>query len=239
MKFANNWKQILTGAWSVRLIFLGAVLSALPVFISLVNADILGVSPLVFAVIAALVNMLALLARLLIQPGARFIRSESGAVRKRTMAGIGAVAIAAAVFIGPWEGMRTTAYPDALARNIPTVCYGETRGVQLGDVYTEAECDAMLARAVGEFKAALAQCLPGLDEYPEGVQVAFISWSYNVGTGAACRSTLARLARAGDLAAACNELPRWNRAGGRVVRGLSNRRGAERTLCLKSLGAAA
>lgn len=154
---------------------------------------------------------------------------------KRATAGLTAVAVAAAAFIGPWEGLRTTAYPDALARNIPTVCYGETRGVKLGDVYTKAECDAMLAKAVQEFHDGLKRCIPKLPTMPEGVQVAFTSWAYNVGVGAACGSTLARKANAGDLTGACNELPRWSRAGGRVVKGLQNRRGAERALCLEAI----
>lgn len=154
---------------------------------------------------------------------------------KRTAAGLSAVAIAAAAFIGPWEGLRTTAYPDRLARNIPTVCYGETRGVELGDIYTAAECDAMLAKAVQDFHDGLAKCIPSLPALPVGVQVAFTSWSYNVGLGAACGSTLARKANAGDLVGACNQLSRWNRAGGRAVKGLSNRRGAERTRCLGAL----
>ncbi|WPZ24853.1 lysozyme [Sulfitobacter pontiacus] len=154
---------------------------------------------------------------------------------KAGVGGAAAIAVAAAAFIGPWEGLRTTAYPDRLARNIPTVCYGETRGVSLGDVYTKAECDAMLAKAVQEFHVGLKKCIPSLPRLPEDVQVAFTSWSYNVGLGAACSSTLARKANAGDLEGACNELPRWNRASGRVVKGLSNRRGAERALCLGAL----
>ena len=167
-----------------------------------------------------------------------FLRRLFRPKTKKGKAGVGgaaAIAVAAAAFIGPWEGIRTTAYPDKLARNIPTVCYGETRGVKLGDVYTKAECDAMLAKAVGEFNAGLVKCIPTMPTMPEGVQVAFTSWSYNVGLGAACSSTLARKANAGDLTGACNELPRWNRAGGRVIRGLENRRGAERVLCLEAL----
>jgi lysozyme len=156
-------------------------------------------------------------------------------IKKRVAGGAAGIAIAAALFIGPWEGRVLTAYPDRLANNIPTVCFGETRGVKLGDSYTAAECQDMLARAVVEFRTALGRCLPSLDRLPEGVQVAFISFAYNVGTGAACRSTLVRLANAGDIRAACNQLPRWNKAGGKVVQGLSNRRGAERELCLSAL----
>ena len=69
----------------------------------------------------------------------------------------------------------------------------------------------------------------------EGARVAVVSWSYNVGTGAACRSTLVRKANAGDLYGACDELLRWNRAGGRVLNGLTNRRKAERAMCIRAL----
>jgi lysozyme len=60
-------------------------------------------------------------------------------------------------------------------------------------------------------------------------------WAYNVGSGAACRSTLAKRANAGDWRAACDQLLRWDRAGGAVVRGLTNRRAAEHRLCVGAL----
>ena len=46
---------------------------------------------------------------------------------------------------------------------------------------------------------------------------------------------LARLANAGDWRGACNQLPRWNKAGGREIRGLTNRRAAEQRICLAAL----
>ena len=151
---------------------------------------------------------------------------------------IGAVAggLALAVaFIGGWEGLRLTAYPDRLAGGIPTVCYGETRGVSLGDSHTKAECDAMLEAAVVQFETGLDRCMTPPTPLPLETKVAFVSWAYNVGTGAACGSTLVRMVNRGDYAGACNQLPRWNRADGRVVQGLTNRRNAERDLCLFGL----
>ncbi len=238
MKLANNWKQILTGAWSVWFMVLGALLSVLPIFLDWLSPGMLNLTNVQFGGILALTNFIAIFARLLWQPGMdSFLKDESGAVRmrKRTVGGAAAVCIAAAAFIGPWEGLRTKAYPDALAGNIPTVCYGETRGVELGDVYTELECERMLIKAVTQFHRGLQRCLPTLNTIPIGAQVAFTSWSYNVGTGAACNSTLVRKANAGDLIGACNQLPRWNRASGMVVKGLSNRRGAERAVCFEAL----
>jgi lysozyme len=155
----------------------------------------------------------------------------------RTATAAGAVTaafLAAAVpFIGQWEGLRTTAYQDIVG--VWTVCYGETRGVRPGDSYTVAECDDMLRREILHFDAELTKCAPALPTLPVGARVAFVSWSYNVGTGAACRSTLVRLLNAGDVRAACEQLPKWNRAGGQVVRGLTNRRVNERDICLSSL----
>lgn len=148
-----------------------------------------------------------------------------------------AVLAAAAAFVGPWEGLRTDAYLDKIASPaVWTVCYGETRGVKAGDSHTAQECADKLAAALGEFRDRLAVCIPDLPRQPEGVQVALVSWSYNVGTGAACGSTLARHANAGEWRAACDQLPRWNKAGGQVVRGLTNRRAAEQSLCVQSLG---
>lgn len=60
----------------------------------------------------------------------------------------------------------------------------------------------------------------------------FVSFTYNVGGRAFCQSTLVRKFNAGDTIGACNELPRWNRAGGKVVKGLVLRREKERQLCL-------
>lgn len=48
--------------------------------------------------------------------------------------------------IAKWEGLRTEAYRDIVG--VWTVCYGETKGVRPGDLYSKAECDAMLAREV-------------------------------------------------------------------------------------------
>ena len=239
MKLTPKWKTTLTSAWSVRLLIIAAVISVLPVFVSLVSPDLLGLDPLIFAGIAALVNLIAIPARILVQPTsglwAAFRRDESGAVCKRTIGVLagGSVALASAIsFIGQWEGLRTEAYRDIVG--VWTVCYGETKGVRPGDSYSKAECDAMLAREIIAYEAALDRCLTA--DVPTDMNVALVSWTYN-GPAAVCRSTLLRKANAGDLTGACNELPRWNRAGGRVIRGLTNRRMSERAMCLKALEA--
>lgn len=150
---------------------------------------------------------------------------------KGKIAGSVAAMAMAVSLIGDFEGKRNEAYRDIVG--VWTICYGETRGIEAGDIATNAQCDAMLADGIEDFETGLDRCLTVA--VPINAKIAFVSWAYNVGVGAACRSTLVRKANAGDLVGACNELPRWNRAGGRVIRGLTNRRIAERDLCLAGL----
>ena len=65
----------------------------------------------------------------------------------------------------------------------------------------------------------------------DGQKAAFLSFAFNVGTGAFCGSTLARKANAGDMRGACAELSRWTLAGGKEMPGLVKRRAAERKVC--------
>lgn len=157
-------------------------------------------------------------------------------MKTRTKGGIAAgavtaVILAAAAVVQPWEGRELRAYRDIVG--VWTICDGDTHGVKPGQVATNAECDHRLYSRLTEFDERLRQCLTVA--LPIKVEAAFLSWAYNVGTGAACGSTLVKLANTGNLRAACDQLPRWNRAGGREVRGLTNRRAAERELCLEGL----
>ena len=143
-----------------------------------------------------------------------------------------AVIIAAAAIVQPWEGRELKAYYDIVG--VLTICDGDTHDVSPGQVATPAECDQRLYSQLTVFKARLDKCLTF--PLPTKTAAAFLSWAYNVGTGAACGSTLVKLANTGNLRAACEQLLRWNRAGGKVVQGLTNRREAERKLCIEGLG---
>ncbi len=153
--------------------------------------------------------------------------------RLKTVAALMAASVA---LVGGWEGLRTVAYPDRIAGGIPTVCYGETRGVELGDSYTVEECKAMLGNALVEFETGMRACLDNPDAIPDKPYTSFVSLTYNIGVAGFCRSTVARRANAGDIEGACNAIPMWNKAGGRVVQGLVNRRAAEQKLCLEGVG---
>lgn len=145
----------------------------------------------------------------------------------------GALLAIAIATIGGFEGRRTTAYQDVVG--VWTICDGITAGVKKGDTRTPAECDALLKATIERTEAALDKCLTVA--LPGKTKVAIVSWGYNVGTVAACGSTLVRLANAGKFEEACRQLPRWNK-GGRPLReilGLTKRRLAEMAMCLDGL----
>ncbi|SMP37302.1 lysozyme [Shimia sagamensis] len=144
-----------------------------------------------------------------------------------------------------WEGEHRCvddpalhcAYVDIVG--VPTLCYGETKGVRLGQRATDAECRAMLEqRLTGDFRAGLHRYFT-YDTRAERLtperDAAFVSLAYNVGIRGAGRSTATRRLNAGDIAGGCKALTWWNRAGGRIVRGLVNRRAHEYRLCMKGL----
>lgn len=135
------------------------------------------------------------------------------------------VALAAQHLIGPWEGRELRAYPDPATGGAPwTICDGDTKGVKPGHVETPAGCDARLVRRMGEFRAQLVVCIPGFAGKPLSWRSMMNSLSYNIGSGAACRSTAARLGIAGRYVESCNAATAFNKAAGRVFVGLVNRR---------------
>ena len=133
------------------------------------------------------------------------------------------------LLIKSFEGLRLHAYRDAVG--IWTIGYGTTRGVRPGMRISEAEAEKFLQEDLTRFEQAIN----------EAVQVpindnqfsALVSFTYNVGSGAFRSSTLLRLLnQRQSVHAVADQLPRWNRAGGRVLAGLTRRRNAERALFL-------
>lgn len=147
-------------------------------------------------------------------------------IRKGTA--IGALAVAV---VGGFEGLRQTAYRDVV--DVPTLCYGETRGVKMGMMATKAQCDDMLMRGLQDFERGVLSCTTA--SLPDTRLVAVVSLAYNIGVGAYCKSSVVRLLNAGRPKAACDAMLKWNKAGGITLPGLTRRRQAERELCLRGL----
>ena len=147
-------------------------------------------------------------------------------------------AVAATLLAAPAEGVRQVVYYDP--PGIPTVCFGHTGAdVDKSKVYSLDECKALLDADMLKAVSQVDACRPGL---PDSVLIAFSDAAFNMGPTIACnsaKSTAARLLDAGDYAAACRQLPRWNKAkiAGVYVAlpGLTKRRNLDMDHCLGGL----
>lgn len=144
-----------------------------------------------------------------------------------------------------WEGMHACgddralhcSYLDQIASPpLWTVCYGHTGTAARGQRFDEPHCAALLR---GDLKSYWAGVRRGFT--PDTIatrltpqrDAAFASLGYNAGVGAVRGSTATRRLNAGDVVGGCKALTWWNKAGGRVVRGLVNRRTEEYELCMR------
>ncbi|WP_299296811.1 lysozyme [uncultured Tateyamaria sp.] len=144
--------------------------------------------------------------------------------------------------VSQWEGRRLTAYFDLVG--VATICDGHTRTVTAADVhagttFSAAKCDALLSEELHEYwsetrKGFTPDTIAG--RLTRHRDAAYASLSYNVGWGGVRKSTATRRLNAGDIAGGCEALTWWNKAGGRVVRGLVNRRNVEFDMCMMGVG---
>ncbi len=156
-------------------------------------------------------------------------------INKRAAAGVMASAIAlAAAFISAHEGKRNHAYADAVG--IPTVCYGHTADVHLGQTQTDEECVVLLDGDLNEAAQAITHAVTV--PLTANQRAALISFVFNIGTEAFQQSRLLRKLNTRDYQGAADELLRWDHAGGKVLPGLSKRRAAERALFLGQINPA-
>lgn len=134
----------------------------------------------------------------------------------------------AVALIKKWEGCKLEAYPDPGTGGAPwTIGYGATGpGIVKGVRWTQRQADDRLAVDVDRFLKGVRSVLK--KSASDAQLGAMTSLAYNIGVGAFRDSTLLRKFNAGDIAGAAEQFARWNRAGGRVMQGLSNRRADER-----------
>ncbi len=146
--------------------------------------------------------------------------------------GLGAAVAIAAPFVVMHEGLILKSYPDPV--QIWTACVGHTGpDVKPGQVYTEAQCLELLHKDLGTAQAAVRRNVRV--KIHEKTEAALISFVFNVGEGNLQRSTLLKKLNRGDIAGACDELPKWVYAKGIKLNGLVRRRNEERALCLEGV----
>ncbi|NJO76842.1 MAG: lysozyme [Leptolyngbyaceae cyanobacterium RM1_406_9] len=128
-----------------------------------------------------------------------------------------------------FEGFRTQAY--ICPAGVPTIGYGSTLGVRMGDRITQQGAEELLQRDLVRFEQAVSDAVKV--PLTSNQYSALVSFAFNVGIGAFQRSTLLKLLNQRNYQGAADQLLLWNKGGGRVLQGLVNRRQAERALFLK------
>lgn len=129
------------------------------------------------------------------------------------------------------EGCRLRPYQ--CSAGVWTSGIGHTVGGRLTREITEREAAVNLVADVLNTERRLAVCVPVA--MPQRVYDALVSFSFNVGTGAACRSTLVAFLKRQQWWQACDQLTRWVYINGELSAGLENRRQRERAYCLQGV----
>lgn len=133
--------------------------------------------------------------------------------------------------IKQFEGLRLKAYDDSVG--VWTIGYGTIRypsgiKVKRGDTITEEQATAYLLHDVSRFENAVNKLVKV--KLTQNQYDALVSFTYNLGEGNLAASTLLKKLNSGDYIGAAKEFLRWNRAGGKVLAGLTKRRKAEHDL---------
>jgi lysozyme len=128
--------------------------------------------------------------------------------------------------IKKFEGCKLEAYLDAV--NVPTIAYGRTKNVKMGDVCTQEQAEAWLDEELHEYEGYVKdQVNVNLEQYQFD---ALVSWVYNLGPTNLSKSTLLKVLNDGKYNDVPAQIRRWNKAGGNVLKGLTRRREAEALL---------
>lgn len=131
--------------------------------------------------------------------------------------------------IKDYEGVRLKAYDDGVG--VWTIGVGHIKGVRRGDEITMAQVDDFLRADLAEAEKTVSTRV--VVPLTQGQFDALVSFVFNVGSGAFMASTLLKKLNAKDYDGAADELLRWNKAGGRVLAGLTKRRISERIMFLE------
>ncbi|CZY39227.1 lysozyme [Enterobacter hormaechei] len=135
--------------------------------------------------------------------------------------------------IKQFEGCKLTAYQDSVG--VWTIGYGWTQPVdgkpiRAGMTIKQETAERLLKNGLVSYESDVSRLVKvGVTQ---GQFDALVSFTYNLGARSLSTSTLLRKLNAGDYAGAADEFMRWNKAGGKVLNGLTRRREAERALFL-------
>ncbi|GJE42974.1 lysozyme [Methylobacterium soli] len=130
-------------------------------------------------------------------------------VKRSLMGGLVATALGVAAInhVGQEEGLRLKSYKDTVG--VSTACYGETKNIKMGMVFTKAQCDEMLLKRIDEFANKVEHCVKA--PMSDKTEIAFVSFTYNIGQAGFCSSSTVRLYNAGRKVEACRAMMLWTK----------------------------
>lgn len=125
--------------------------------------------------------------------------------------------------IKKFEGCKLEAYLDAV--DVPTIAYGRTKDVKIGDICTQQQAEDWLEEELVEYEGYVNEAVKVELTQPQFDSL--VSWTYNLGPSNLNRSSMLRVLNTSDYDNVPEQIMRWNKAGGRVLAGLVRRREAE------------
>jgi len=128
--------------------------------------------------------------------------------------------------IKKFEGCEYNAYK--CAADVLTIGYGHTKDVKEGDLVTQQEAENLLTKDLEEFEESVIEAV----DMPMSQHQfdALVSWTFNLGPSNLNSSTMLKVLNKGDYEDVPAQIKRWNKAGGKVLEGLTRRREAEALL---------
>ena len=121
--------------------------------------------------------------------------------------------------IKEFEGLRKEAYLDAAG--VPTIGYGHTQGVRMGDVISEYWADMFLKADLFDIENQVNS----LGEFNQPQFDALVSFAFNLGFYKLKASTLLKtIQEGGSMHAIKQEFKKWVYGGGKKLKGLERRR---------------
>lgn len=128
--------------------------------------------------------------------------------------------------IKTFEGLELNAYK--CAAGVWTIGYGHTKSVQEGMVISEDTANDMLMEELVEYENYVNTLVTV--PLSQNQFDALVSWVYNLGSSNFQASTMLKVINANDMVNVPAQIMRWNKAGGKVLEGLTRRRQAEADL---------
>jgi len=144
------------------------------------------------------------------------------------------ISVSALGAIKGYEGYKSEAYVP-VPGDVLTIGYGTTKkpdgeAVQKSDIVDKQLAEVYLKNDISIFAKEISKCIKV--PISQGEYDAFISLTYNIGSGAFCKSTLVKKLNTYDYAGACNEILKWDKFKGVPLKGLTIRRTKEYNQCI-------